>query len=134
MFFSFLKEALGSAELKVGPNKKKSVSRLSVSVFMLDKSHVLLVLNAALLLVFFRNVVTLSTLEEQPEAILPSSNYSSIEYLKENKTLFKFSPFLFCVFLQIFELFLYFSLYESCMFTICDGRSGKLSSMFSPNP
>ena len=107
---------------------------VSVSVLMLDESHVLLVLNVALLLVFFRNVVTLSTLEEQPEAILPSSNYSSIEYLKENKTLFKFSPFLFCVFLQIFELFLYFSLYESCMFTICDGRSGKLSSMFSPNP
>ena len=73
-----------------------------VSVLMLDKSHVLLVLNVALLLVFFRIVVTLSTLEEQPEAILPSSNYSSIEYLKENKILFKFSPFLFGVFLQIF--------------------------------
>ena len=78
---------------------------------MLDKSHVLLVLNAALLLVFFRNVVTLSTLEEQPEAILPSSNYSSIEYLKENKTLFKFSHLLFGVFLQIFKLvFVFFSL------------------------
>ena len=92
---------------------------------MLDKSHVLLVLNVALFLVFFRNVVTLSTLEEQAEAILPSSNYSSIEYLKENKKLFKFNPFLFCVFLQIFKLFFYFSLYESCMFTICDGARGN---------
>ena len=81
-----------------------------MSVLMLDESHVLLVLNVALLLVFFRNVVTLSTLEEQPEAILPSSNYSSIEYLKENKTLFKFSHLLFGVFLQnILMVFVYFS-------------------------
>ena len=87
--FLFLKAILRLCSANNWPQTKRKVALVSLSVLMLDKSHVLLVLNEVLLLVFFRNVVTLSTLEEQPEAILPSSNYSSIVYLKENKALFK---------------------------------------------